>query len=153
MAVATFSMTRSTTVDAPPERVHALLDDFRAWQQWSPWETVDPNLSRTYAGPDRGVGSRYAWSGNRKAGQGTMEITSSTPTAVVVDLRFLKPFEATNVTRFDLTPVGDGTRVDWTMTGERTAVMSVMGKLYFDKAIGKDFEKGLASLKAAAERS
>jgi hypothetical protein len=150
--MASFSMTRSTTVDAPPERVHPLIDDFRAWQQWSPWEGVDPDLQRTYTGPERGVGSHYAWSGNKKAGEGTMEITSSTPSAVVVDLRFLKPFKATNVTRFDLTPVGGGTRVDWTMTGERNAVMSLMGKLFFDQAIGKDFDRGLASLKAAAER-
>jgi hypothetical protein len=150
--MASFSMSRSTTIDAPPQRVHALLDDFRAWQQWSPWERVDPDLSRTYTGPSSGVGSHYAWSGNRKAGQGTMEITSSTPSEVVVELRFLKPFEATNVTRFDLTPVGGGTRVDWTMTGERSTVMSVMGTLFFDRAIGKDFDRGLASLKAAAER-
>jgi hypothetical protein len=151
--MASFTMTRSTTVGAPPERVHPLLEDFREWQRWSPWEGVDPDLQRTYTGPARGVGSHYAWSGNRKAGEGTMEITSSSPTEVVVDLRFLKPFKATNVTRFDLTPVtGDGTRLAWTMTGERNPVMSLMGRLFFDKAIGKDFDRGLASLKAAAER-
>ncbi len=150
--MASFSMTRSTTVAAPPERIHPLLDDFRAWQQWSPWEGLDPDLRRTFTGPDTGVGSHYAWSGNKKAGEGTMEIIESTPSAVAVDLRFLKPFKATNVTRFDLTPIGEGTRVDWTMTGERGAVMSLMGKLYFDKAVAEDFDKGLASLKATAER-
>ena len=148
-----FELTRSTTVDAPPERVHALLDDFRAWQRWSPWEDLDPDLRRTYTGPERGVGSHYRWSGNKKAGEGSMEITGSTPSAVVVDLRFLKPFEATNVTRFDLTPTDGGTRVDWTMTGQRGVLFTLMGKLFFDRAIGKDFDRGLASLKAAAERS
>ena len=150
--MAAFEMSRSTTIAAPPERIHAVLDDFRAWQQWSPWEGLDPDLQRTFTGPERGVGSHYEWSGNKKAGHGTMEIIESTPHAVVVDLRFLKPFEATNITRFDLTPTGAGTDVVWTMTGERGAVMSLMGKLYFDKAIGKDFEKGLAQLKAVAER-
>jgi hypothetical protein len=38
------------------------------------------------------------------------------------------------------------------MTGRRNPVMSLMGKLFFDKAIGADFEKGLAALKAEAER-
>jgi hypothetical protein len=70
----------------------------------------------------------------------------------VVDLTFLKPFKAQNVTRFDLVPLGSGTRVTWTMTGRRNPVMSLMGKLFFDKAIGADFEKGLAALKAEAER-
>jgi hypothetical protein len=150
--MAGFSMTRAITVDAPPERIHALLDDFREWQRWSPWEGLDPDLRRTFTGAEQGVGSHYAWAGNKKAGEGTMEMTSVTPSEVVVDLRFLKPFKAQNVTRFDLVPLGSGTRVTWTMTGQRNPVMSLMGKLFFDKAIGADFEKGLASLKAEAER-
>jgi len=150
--MAAFEMSRSTAIAAPPERIHPLLDDFRAWQQWSPWEGLDPDLQRTFTGPERGIGSHYEWTGNKKAGHGTMEIIESTPHAVAVDLRFLKPFKATNITRFDLTPTSAGTDVVWTMTGERGAVMGLMGKLYFDQAIGKDFEKGLAQLKAAAER-
>ncbi len=149
--MASFEMSRSTTVAAPPARVHALLDDFRQWQRWSPWEDVDPDLQRTFTGPEQGVGSHYAWRGNKKAGEGTMEIVESTPEAVGVDLRFLKPFKATNLIRFDLTPSGEGTTVVWTMTGERGTLMSLMGRLFFDKAIGKDFDKGLAQLKAAAE--
>ena len=149
--MAHFEMARSSTVAAPPARVHALLDDFREWRKWSPWEELDPELQRTYTGPEHGVGARYAWSGNKKAGQGTMEIIDSTPSSVVVDLRFLKPFEAQNITRFDLTPSGEGTAVTWTMTGDRGLLFGIMGKLYFDKAIGKDFDKGLARLKGAAE--
>lgn len=145
-------MSRATHVDAPPERVLPLLEDFREWQQWSPWEGLDPDLKRTFIGPEKGVGSHYHWSGNKKAGEGTMEIVAAGPQGVVVDLQFLKPFKATNVTEFTLTPAGGGTDVDWVMTGERSAVMSMMGKLFFDKSIGNDFEKGLASLKAAAER-
>ncbi len=147
-----FEMSRATHVDAPPERVLPLLEDFREWQQWSPWEGLDPNLQRTFTGPEKGVGSHYHWSGNKKAGEGTMEITQAGPGGVEVDLRFLKPFKATNVTEFKLTPAAGGTDITWVMTGERNVIMSVMGTLYFDKAIGKDFDKGLASLKAAAER-
>lgn len=150
--MADFSMSRSTTVNAPTDRVHGLVDDFRAWQQWSPWEGLDPALQRTYSGPASGVGSRYHWSGNRKAGEGEMEIVESTPSRVAVDLQFLKPFKARNLTTFELEQVGGGhTRVVWTMTGRRNHVMSLAGKLFFDKSIGKDFDRGLASLKAAAE--
>ncbi len=151
--MADFSMSRSTRIEAEPARVHALLDDFREWQKWSPWEGLDDNLHREYSGPDHGVGSTYHWSGNKKAGEGEMAITESTPRAVVVDLQFLKPIKASNVTRFDLTPSANGTDVTWTMTGERSAVMSLMGKLYFDKTIGKDFDKGLATLKREAEQA
>lgn len=148
-----FSLSRSTRVRADAATVHALIDDFREWTKWSPWENVDPDLHRDYTGPQRGVGSTYRWSGNRKAGEGMMRITGSTPTSVVVDLEFLKPFKATNVTTFDLVPAGDATDVTWTMTGTRNPVMGLMGRLFFDKAIGRDFERGLASLKAEAERA
>ena len=151
--MADFSLSRSTTIQAPPDRIHALVDDFREWQKWSPWEGVDPDLDREYSGPDHGVGSTYHWSGNKKAGEGEMRITASTPTSVVADLAFLKPFKATNVMRFDLAPAGGATDVTWTMTGSRNVIMSVMGKLFFDTSIGKDFERGLAALKRESERT
>lgn len=150
--MADFTLSRSTRIQADPAHVHALLDDFREWQKWSPWEGLDPNLSREYTGPDHGVGSTYRWSGNKKAGEGEMRMTGSTPSGVVVDLEFIKPFKAVNVTTFDLAPTGDATDVTWTMTGTRNAVMGVMGALYFDKAIGRDFERGLAGLKQEAEQ-
>lgn len=151
--MADFSLSRSTRVQAPPARLHALVDDFREWRRWSPWEGLDPDLRREYTGPDRGVGATYHWSGNRKAGEGEMRITESTPTSVVVDLAFLKPFKARNVTTFAFVPTGDdATEVTWTMTGTRSAVMSLMGRLFFDTSIGRDFEKGLAALKREAER-
>lgn len=150
--MAEFTLSRSTRVQADAARVHALVDDFREWPKWSPWERLDPDLNREYSGPDHGVGSTYHWSGNKKAGEGEMRITESTPTSVVVDLQFLKPFKASNVTTFALTPVGDATDVTWTMTGTRSAIMGLMGRAFFDKTIGADFEKGLASLKKEAEQ-
>ena len=151
--MAGFSLSRSIRIEAAPGRVHPLLDDFREWQKWSPWEGLDPDMSREYTGPDHGVGSTYRWSGNKKAGEGEMRITESTPSSVVVDLEFLRPFKATNLTTFDLAPAGDATDVTWTMTGRRSAIMSVMGRLFFDNAIGGDFDKGLAALKREAERA
>jgi hypothetical protein len=81
-----------------------------------------------------------------------MEIVESTPSRVAVDLQFLKPFKARNLTTFDLEQVGGGhTRVVWTMSGRRGVLMSLAGRLFFDRSVGKDFDRGLASLKAAAE--
>ena len=148
-----FSTSRRTHVNADPAEVHALVNDFSEWPKWSPWEDLDPDLKRTFTGPDSGVGSRYAWEGNSKAGTGTMESVRSDPSQIEIALEFLKPFTATNTTRFAFAPAAGGTDVVWTMTGKRGVLMDLMGKLYFDKAIGKDFEKGLAALKSAAESS
>lgn len=147
-----FSLTRETVIDAPPATVHAILDDFHRWEGWSPWEERDPDLERTFTGPERGVGSHYAWTGNKQVGSGSMEITGSTPERIDIDLEFVAPFKASNTTTFELRPEGEGTRVVWSMSGDRNLLMTLMGKLYFDRAIGKDFDQGLAKLKALAER-
>jgi uncharacterized protein YndB with AHSA1/START domain len=121
---------------------------------WSPWEDLDPNQQRTFSGADSGTGAKYAWSGNRKAGRGRMEITSAQqPTQVEIALEFEKPFKSSNTIEFLLTPEGSGrTRVRWTMTGPKTLMTKVMGVFTsMDKMIGPDFEKGLARLKDAVE--
>ena len=51
-AWASFEVSRSETINAEPARIHALIDDFHEWTKWSPWEDVDPDLQRTYTGPD-----------------------------------------------------------------------------------------------------
>jgi hypothetical protein len=150
--MADFEVVRSTRIDAPPQRVHALIDDFRAWRAWSPWEDVDPDLRREYSGPDSGVGARYAWEGNRKAGKGNMEIVGSTPEQVDVRLTFEKPWKATNAVAFALVPDGEATQVAWHMTGRHQGIAGIVGRVMgMDRLVGKDFEKGLARMKHAAE--
>ena len=152
--MAGYTITRSVEVAAEPTTVHALVDDFHEWTKWSPWEDVDPALTRTYSGSDRGVGAHYFWSGNRKAGQGSMEIVSSTPHAIRVKLVFEKPWKAENPVEFRFAPSGAGTRVTWTMSGQNTGMAAVFAKVVnMDKMLGKDFDRGLARLKAVAEKS
>ncbi len=146
-----FEQSRSIEIPAPADRVKALVEDFHEWVKWSPWENVDADLARTYSGAERGVGARYAWAG-KKAGEGKMAITGSTSERVEIDLDFIKPFKAENKIVFRFEPVGESTRVTWTMSGERGVMLSILGKLFFDSMVRKDFDKGLASLKDAATR-
>lgn len=152
---AAFKITRTATMAAPPTAVFAQVNDFHNWEGWSPWAKIDPAMTQTYDGAAAGVGAGYAWKGNGKAGQGRMTITDSVPAELIrITLEFVKPMKATNLTVFAFAPEGDGTRVTWTMTGTNGFV----GKLFWlllnlDKMVGKDFEKGLASMKAVAESS
>lgn len=150
---ATFRVERAATIAGSPERVFAALVDFHEWVHWSPWEGIDANLQRTYTGPASGVGAMYAWRGNRKVGAGSMEIIDAdAPSNLVIDLRFLKPFKAHNTTRFAVRGVAEATEVTWTMTGPKTLMSRVMGIfMSMDKFVGRDFEKGLAQLKAHVE--
>ena len=152
--MSTFEIARSTNIAADASDVHGRINDFHEWTSWSPWEDVDPDLQRIYTGPDQGVGAHYAWQGNRKAGQGSMEIVSPTPERIGIKLSFLKPWKAVNDVTFALTPTGHGTEVTWTMNGEHSGMGKLFSKVFsMDKLVGKDFEKGLARLKAVSEKS
>ncbi|MFA9431137.1 SRPBCC family protein [Egicoccus sp. AB-alg2] len=148
----TYRVERRIHVDAPPAVVHERVVDLHRWTSWSPWEDLDPDQERRYGGAEQGVGAWYAWRGNRKAGQGRMEIVGADESTVTIDLQFVKPFKSRSTTAFELRPDGDGTLVTWTMTGPNTAMLRLMGLFTsMDKLIGPDFEKGLQRLKADAE--
>ena len=148
-----FRLERSTSITAAPEAVFVLINNFHEWSKWSPWDKIDPELKRTFSGPASGVGAVYEWAGNNKAGSGRMEITGSVPNAkITIKLDFLKPFEAHNTAEFTLVREGSATRVTWAMFGPNNFMAKLMQTfISMDKMVGGDFEKGLTSMKAAAE--
>jgi hypothetical protein len=150
-----FRIQRSATIKAPPDRLFGLINDFHNWGTWSPWEKLDPALQRTYSGMASGKGAIYEWEGNKQVGKGRMEITESTaPSKIVIKLDFLKPFEAHNTAEFTLEAQGDSTHITWAMLGRNPFMMKVMGLfMNMDSMIGKDFEKGLASMRRATEKT
>jgi hypothetical protein len=145
---AEFRIARSRAVAAPPEVVHAYVNDFRKWPEWSSWEGKDPALKRSYSGAPAGQGAVYAWVGNKEVGEGRMTIVDSRPpTSVTIRLEFLKPFTATATAQFEIVPTGSGTGVTWAMTGRRGFMEKAFSAVMdMDKLIGGEFEKGLAAL-------
>ena len=150
----TFAVQRSTNIKAPPDKIFPLINDFKRWDAWSPWEKKDPAMKRSYGPTTSGKGAHYAWEGNNDVGQGSMDITESVPPSkVALKLDFVKPFEGHNVVDFTLVPKGEMTDVTWSMSGPAPFMSKVMQVFVnMDRMIGKDFEAGLASLKAAAEK-
>jgi hypothetical protein len=147
-----FRVQRSVSIKAPPEKIIALVDNFHRWADWSPYEKLDPAMQRTLSGAEAGPGAVYEWSGSGKVGAGRMEILAATPSQIVIKLDFIKPFEGHNMATFTLQPNGDGTDVTWAMSGPTPFIAKIMGLFFdMDTMIGKDFETGLANLKAQAE--
>lgn len=149
-----FRVERATIIKAPPEKVFALINDFKSWGTWSPWEKLDPAMKRTFSGAAAGLGTVYQWDGNSQVGQGRMEITQTTPPSkIIIKLDFLKPFEGHNTAEFSLDAAGDTTRVNWAMHGPNSFLAKIVQVFCsIDKMIGKDFEAGLANLKTVAEK-
>ena len=148
-----FRVQRVVLINAPPDKVFPLINDIKAWTAWSPYEKKDPAMKRTSGAVTAGKGATYAWEGNKEVGQGSMEIVESGPKKILLKLDFLKPFEAHNMGEFLLEPKGDSTSVTWATYGPSPYMSKVIGTfMNIDDMIGRDFEKGLADLKAAAEK-
>jgi len=148
----TRTIERSIVIDAPAAEIAPYLSDLTRWVAWSPWEGQDPDMKRTYTGTPGTVGSTYAWSGNRKAGAGTMAVTRIAPTEIDLDLAFTAPFKSSSKVEYRLFETGAATKLVWTMESPQNLMAKIMRVVInMDKLIGADFDKGLAKLKAAVE--
>ena len=149
-----FRVQRAASIKAPPEKIFPLLNDLRSFATWSPYETKDPAMKRTYSGAASGKGAAYEWDGNRNVGKGRLEIADAVPPSkVTLKLDMIDPFEAKNIVEFTLEPKGEFTNVTWAMHGRVPYLAKVVHVfLDMDNMVGKDFETGLANLKVLAER-
>ena len=145
-------VTRSTEIAAPPEKVFAIVGDLHRFQEFSPWAELDPNTKYSYEGPATGVGQKMAWvSDNANVGSGSQTITEyDPPKHLAAELDF-GPMGKSLAT-WDLEPSGTGTKAIWGFKSKLDGIAARWFGLMFDSWIGTDYEKGLAKLKAAAEK-
>lgn len=149
-----FQISRSATIAAPAPVVFDQVNTLKKWQAWSPWIKRDPGTKVTYTGPESGTGASYSWVGDKETSEGKLTITDSRPSEKMeCKLEFTKPFEATNTASFILVPENGTTKVTWIMAGKNNIVGKVMCMFMdMDKMVGGDFEEGLSSIKAIAEK-
>ena len=88
MKPSNFVVERSVTVNATPEKIAPLINDFHNWEIWSPWAKLDPAMKTTYSGAPSSVGSVYEWEGNSKVGKGRMEMRVVQPSKISIKLDF-----------------------------------------------------------------
>jgi len=149
-----YTVSRSMTIKAPPDKLFAMVDSFPAWPLWSPYEKLDPNMKRTIGGAPSGVGATYAWSGNSSAGSGAMRIIQSqAPSVVEIQLDFTKPMEGHDTATFTFTPKGDSTTVTWAIRGPNPYIAKLVTMfMSMDKMLGGQMMDGLMTMQRVAEK-
>jgi len=149
-----YRVTRSITIAAPPATVFPHVNELKKWEPWSPWMKLDPNAKSTFEGPAAGQGAAMSWAGNNQVGEGKMTITESKPNErVQFHLEFYKPMAGTSEAEFTFKPESNQTVVTWSMNGKNNFIGKAMCMfMNMDKMVGGQFEKGLADLKARAEK-
>ena len=71
-----FSVARSVSIAAPPDKVYALVVDPRRWKEWTVWNQRDPQMQMTYGGPPSGAGASWSWQ-SKTEGDGRMTFTAA----------------------------------------------------------------------------
>jgi uncharacterized protein YndB with AHSA1/START domain len=143
---------RSTVIEAPPDKVFAVVNNLRRFNEWSPWFDLDPDARYTFSGPESGVGSRVDWSSDvPSVGAGSQEIVASeAPRLVRTALDFGN--DGTAFAEIRLLPENGATRVTWALDTElgRNPVDRYFG-FFLDALLGPTYEDGLARLKRLVE--
>lgn len=148
-----FRVQRTASIQAPPEKIFSHINDLRGFNAWNPYEKKDATPKGSYGEVAIGQGATYEFHG-KDVGRGRLEIIDSRPASEVrMKLDMLEPFEAHNIVELTLRPDGEATRVTWAIQGP-VPYLAKIAHLFFDmdRMIGQDFERGLADLKALAER-
>ena len=111
-------------------------------------------MEKDFRGTDGEVGSVSYWNGNKDVGEGEQEILAlHPPHRIDTQLRFLKPWKATNDAYFKIDPKGEGSIVSWGFSGSSSFPMNIfMMFMNLDKSVGGDFEKGLSNFKKYIEQ-
>ncbi|WP_421812167.1 SRPBCC family protein [Flagellimonas sp.] len=149
-----YNVSRSIEIAKPKRVVFDYLKSLKRQDEWSPWGKRDPNMEKKFTGTDGEVGAISYWKGNKEVGEGEQEITKIVEgDSIESQLRFLKPFKSTSDAYIITKEIEqDRTKVIWGFSGKNKFPMSIMMLfMSMDKAVGKDFEEGLASLKEILE--
>ncbi len=148
-----YKISRELAIKATPETLFPYINNAKKAEDWMPWKDSDPKMTMKYTGPEEGVGSTSAWESEGDMGVGQATVIESIPLqSVSTQLIMQKPMAHEQVAKISLTPSGEATVVTWSVTGHN----GFLGRLFcvfmnMDEMVGKEFEKGLATLKAKVE--
>jgi hypothetical protein len=155
IAPKSYNVSRSIEIAKPKDVVFENLKFLKNQDAWSPWNKKDPNMEKKFTGTDGEVGAISYWNGNKDVGEGEQELTKIVNgERIESELRFLKPWKSTSDAYITTEEVGESsTMVTWGFSGKNKFPTSIfMLFMNMDKAVGGDFEEGLASLKELLEK-
>lgn len=148
-----YSIHREIIITAPLHKVFDYLRYLTNWDNFNERAAGDPSKKTEFRGEDGTVGFIYAWSGNKKVGEGEKEIKAiSEGKKIETEIRFVKPFTAVGHTNMATESVaGNQTKVTFSNTSTLKYPLNIL-LLVVEKGIAKDMDRSLASLKDILEK-
>lgn len=151
-----YDVEREVVINQPKDKVFQYVKYLKNQNEFSKWANIDPNMTKTYQGIDGTVGFVSAWeSTNEEVGTGEQEIKAiEEGKRIDFELRFIKPFEATEPAYMITESVDNNTtKVKWGFSGHMDYPMNLMFLFMdFEQIIGDDLQTGLDNLKVIQEK-
>lgn len=149
-----FELQKQVVINKPKAVVFNYLKLIKNQEYYSVWVMKDPNVKIIYTGTDGTVGFTSSWtSDDKNVGIGEQEIIKlKEGESMDVEIRFKKPFQATNYANTTVTAIADTqTKVTSTFTGKQKFPMNIMN-IFLGKLVGKDMQQNLLNMKANLEK-
>jgi uncharacterized protein YndB with AHSA1/START domain len=149
----TFEVSAEITIEKPSSEVFNYVKHLKNQEKYSVWVMADPNIKIDYKGTDGTVGFISSWtSDNKNVGIGAQEITAiKEGERYDVELRFEKPFKATNQAYTTTIPLdGNRTKVTTVFHGRNAFPMNLMSAM-IRKMLLKDMNQNFVNLKNILE--
>lgn len=137
----------------PSDEVFNYVVHLKNQKYFSKWVMADPDAKHTYSGEDGTVGFIAAWdSKNKNVGKGEQEITAINPgKRYDVELRFEKPFKATNHAYTEVVDLGNNqTKVITCFQAESKIPQNIVSQMMKGMLL-KDLNQNAENLKRVLE--
>ncbi len=148
-----FTLSAEIVVQKPCQEVFNFVKQIKNQEKYSVWVMADPNIKIDYTGTDGTVGFISSWSSeNKNVGIGAQEITAiKEGERYDVELRFEKPFKATNQAYTTTVPVDSNrTKITTTFMGSNPFPLNLMIPM-IKKMLLKDMNQNFINLKGILE--
>jgi hypothetical protein len=147
---------KSISINAPAEKVWQYTNSLKAMDTWNPKNDKDPGMKRDWSGTTGQPGEKMCWTSSKNtAVKGCQEITDldSANKRIDTSIKFEPPYESSATSYVTVISQGSGSKVTWGFTSEIPYPFTIM-KIFMDmeSSVGKDYQKGLSTLKEIAEK-
>ena len=141
-----FNVKESVIINAPLEKVHACVRDFKQWNAWSPWVMAEPDCQLKYDADGRS----YSWDGKIIGSGENAIISENAPHAIEYRLVFQKPWKSVASVHFEFVERDGGVHTTWSMESSIPFFLFWM-KNMMAAFLGMDYRRGLEMLKDHVE--
>ncbi|MCC7298616.1 MAG: hypothetical protein IT244_09820, partial [Bacteroidia bacterium] len=143
----------SIEIKATKAAVWSWIGNFKNADKWSPWNSLDTAMKKSFPENDGQVGAVYSWIGNENVGKGSQTINYTAENdSVGMTLEFKEPWQSKAQIGYKLTGEDGKVIMTQNMTGINGFMEALMGTIFgAEKMMDEKFTEGLNSLKKLAE--